>query len=213
MNTILDIEKMTESKNFKSPKSTKDMEKIFEKPYLGPYGSLLEGDLPVPNKVHSSLATWLISKNNHFSEYLVSTNEIKEYNYRLRLDIGFDKSYFLGGESGSEKTENEAERPDYVGNFRKPKTASTNEIENPMEPSTTGLSPYISNGCLSVRLVWNECAKVRDELEHSASRIVTWATNVLKMFYLLSRHIENWDDDQNNSNCIPIEWEISMKKN
>ena len=82
VNTILDIEKMTESKNFKSPKSTKDMEKIFEKNHiLGPYGSLLEGDLPVPNKVHSeSLLLDSISKNNYFSEYLVSTNEVKEYN-------------------------------------------------------------------------------------------------------------------------------------
>lgn len=211
VNTILDIEEMIESKNFKSPKSTRDMEKIFEENHiLGPYGSLLEGDLPNPNKVRSeSLLLDLISKNNHFSEYLVSTNEIKEYNYRLRLDIGFDKSYFLGGESEALKRLKMkiSERPDYVSNFRKPKTASTNEIENPMEPSTTGLSPYISNGCLSVRLVWNECAKVRDELEHSKPPESLHGQLMFReMFYLLSRHIENWDDDQNNSNCIPIEW-------
>ena len=27
-----------------------------------------------------------------------------------------------------------------------------------------------------------------------------------EMFYILSRSVENWDDDVGNSNCKPIEW-------
>ena len=34
-----------------------------------------------------------------------------------------------------------SDRPDFVNGFSKPSTMSTNEQGNPMEPSTTGLSP------------------------------------------------------------------------
>ena len=72
------------------------------------------------------------------------------------------KSYFIGGETEALKRFRTkiSNSPDYVKEFRKPSTISTNVESKPMEPTTTGLSPYISTGCISVRLVWNECMKI-----------------------------------------------------
>ena len=54
VNTILDIEKIIQTKNFKAPKSTKDMNKIFEENLvISPNGYLLDGDLPVPKNIYS----------------------------------------------------------------------------------------------------------------------------------------------------------------
>ena len=39
------------------------------------------------------------------------------------------------------------------------KTVSTNSIDDPREPSTTGLSPYLSSGCLSAQNALEECEK------------------------------------------------------
>ena len=211
VNTILDIEKIIQTKNFKAPKSTKDMNKIFEENLvISPNGYLLDGDLPVPKNIYSEpLILESIIQNEENSKFYISTEEIKEKNYQLKLETGFEKSYFLGGENEALKRLKMkiSERADYVNNFRKPLTCSTNSIENPMEPTTTGLSPYISNGCLSVRLVWNECTKVRNEDQHTKPPESLHGQLMFReMFYLLSRFVENWENDVDNSNCKPVKW-------
>jgi len=211
VNTILDIEKITQRDGFKAPKSTKDMKKIFEENnVVNPDGYLTEGNLPIPKQVSSDfLLIDSLVKHKQLSKHYITSNEMRERNYQLRLDAGFDKSYFLGGETEALKRLKLkiSDCPDYVSNFRKPKTFSTNEIDNLMEPSTTGLSAYISNGCLSVKMVWNECTKVRNPLDHSKPPESLHGQLMFReMFYLLSRHVENWDEDHGNSNCIPIDW-------
>ena len=63
-----------------------------------------------------------------------------------------------------------SQRTDFVNSFRKPKTCSTNEPTDPLEPSTTGLSPYLSVGCLSVRRFWKEVEACNRKSEHSLLR-------------------------------------------
>jgi len=212
VSTILDIEKITQKKHFKAPNSTKNMEKIFEENLIiSPSGHLLDGDLPEPNNIHSEpLIVESIIQSEQFSKFYISAEELQKKNYQLRLEKGFEKSYFLGGETEALRRLKKkiTERPDFVNNFRKPSTYSTNNIEKPMEPTTTGLSPYISNGCLSVRLVWNECAKLRDVNQYTKPPESLHGQLMFReMFYLLSRFVENWDDDLDNSNCKPIEWD------
>jgi cryptochrome len=188
------------------------MEKIFEENLIiSPSGHLLDGDLPEPNNIHSepSIVESII-QSKQFAKFYISAEELQKKNYQLRLEKGFEKSYFLGGETEALRRLKEkiTERPDFVNNFRKPSTYSTNDIENPMEPTTTGLSPYISNGCLSVRLVWNECAKLRDVNQYTKPPESLHGQLMFReMFYLLSRIVENWDDDLDNSNCKPIKWD------
>ena len=210
VNTILDIEKIIQNKNFKLPKSTNDMEKIFNDNHIiGPYGNLIDGDLPTPKKICSdSLFVKSIKKQKHISNFYIPIEEIRERNYQLKLEVGFENSYFLGGETEALKRLEKkiSERPDFVNSFRKPKTYSTNEDNNPMEPTTTGLSPYISNGCLSVRLVWNECASIQNSGHTKPPESLHGQLMFREMFYLLSRSVENWDSDIGNINCKPVKW-------
>ena len=76
-----------------------------------------------------------------------------------------------------------------------------------MEPSTTGLSPYISNGCLSIRRLWNACSEIQQSSEHTAPPVSIHGQILFReMFYLLSRSVENWDQEFGNSQCKEIEW-------
>ena len=98
VSTILDIEKITQMKHFKAPNSTKNMEKIFEENLIiSPSGYLLDGDLPEPNNIHSEpLIVESIIQSEQFSKFHISAEELQEKNYQLRLEKGFEKSYFLG---------------------------------------------------------------------------------------------------------------------
>ena len=94
-----------------------------------------------------------------------------------------------------------------MNSFSKPKTLSTNEAGLPSEPSTTGLSPYLSTGCLSPRVLWNEVTAANLGSKHTKPPTSLHGQLMFReMFHLLSRSVNNWDDDKGNSNCKPIEW-------
>jgi len=211
VNTILDIEKITQSKNFINPKSSKDIEKILKKNLiLSSDGYFVDEALANPQEICTNLLlleSILLDKQT--SKYHISIEEIRKKSEQLMLKSEMGSPYFPGGESEAllRLRNKVTERPNFVNNFKKPCTLSTNEEGNPMEPSTTGLSPYISNGCLSVRHVWNECAKAHIDLYHTKPPESLHGQLMFReMFYLLSRSIVNWDDDFNNSNCKPIDW-------
>ena len=105
-------------------------------------------------------------------------------------------------------------KTDIVNGFQKQTTCSTNSENDPREPSPTGLSPYISNGCLSVRMLWTECEKSYLMGEHtSPPQSLHGQMMFREMFYLLSRSVENWDQDFDNENCKSIEWgEYDLEK-
>ena len=201
VNSLTNIDKVVNQENFKPPKTMKDMEKLFSnlfpKDENGFYGVDEPLDLPESSK----------SVLENYSEI------VKDYLFDVNKELSLlekdSKSYFKGGESEAlvrleRKVSSEEE---YIRNFRKPRTTSTNDPENPLEPETTGLSPYLSFGCLSPRFLWKETEKCYRNGEHSQPPESMHGQLLFReMFYLLSKSVENWDSDTNNSMCKKIEW-------
>ena len=201
VNSLTNIEEVVNQKNFKPPKTMKDMEKLFSnlfpKDENGFYGVDEPLDLPESSK----------SVLENYSEI------VKDYLFDVNKELSLlekdSKSYFKGGESEAlvrleRKVSSEEE---YIRNFRKPRTISTNKPENPLEPETTGLSPYLSFGCLSPRLLWKETEKCYRSGDHTQPPESMHGQLMFReMFYILSRAVENWDSDTNNSMCKKIEW-------
>lgn len=206
VSTILDIEKVIASEGYRNPKSSRDIDAIMRH-HLGkePEGFIVRGPAPIPSEIYSDHRTLEALKNRSLaSNYHITMDEI-----RLRASEIDSHGYFPGGESHAlERLKKKiSEAPDYVNQFSKPDTFSTNEDGNPLEPTTTGLSPYISTGCLSARHVWSEVEKANLNSEHTEPpRSLIGQLMFREMFYLLSRSVENWDDDCDNSNCKRIDW-------
>ena len=201
VNTLTNIEKVTNQENFKPPKTMKDMEKIFSNIFPKDETDFYSVDEPLDiPEITKSLP-------DNYSE------AIKDYIFDAEEELSLfkkdSKSYFKGGESEAlvrleKKVSSEEE---YIRNFRKPRTTSTNDPENPLEPETTGLSPYLSFGCLSPRLLWKETEKCYRNGEHfQPPESMHGQLLFREMFYLLSKSVENWDSDTNNSMCKKIEW-------
>ncbi len=201
VNTLTNIEEIVEQENFKPPKNMKDMEKLFSKIFPKDQNDFYSVDdvLEIPEITKS------IPEN--------SFNIIKKYIFDTEKELALlkkdSKSYFKGGESEAlirleRKVSSEEE---YIRNFRKPRTISTNNPENPLEPETTGLSSYLSFGCLSPRLLWKETERCYRNGEHSQPPESMHGQLMFReMFYILSKAVENWDSDTNNSMCKKIKW-------
>jgi len=193
--TILDVEAVVNSPRYKPPKSMKDMVRLFKTEF---------GDFD--NIVFETKDPNLLS--NRHKESLILDSQYKISLDKLRPMLGAP-GYFRGGESEAlRRLENKViSQRDFVNNFNKPKSISTNVQGNPMEPSTTGLSPYISTGCLSVRRLWNSCSVIQQSGEHTVPPVSIHGQILFReMFYLLSGSVENWDQDSGNSQCKEIEW-------
>ena len=201
VNSLTNIEKVVSQKNFKPPKSMKDMEKLFSNLYPKDEDGFYSIDEPLDIPESSKPVA------ENYPE--VVENYIFDIEKELSMLKKDSKSYFKGGESEAlirleKKVSSEEE---YIRNFRKPRTTSTNKAENPLEPETTGLSPYLSFGCLSPRLLWKETEKCYRNGEHTQPPESMHGQLMFReMFYILSRAIENWESDTNNSMCKKIEW-------
>lgn len=80
-----------------------------------------------------------------------------------------ENSYFKGGETeGLQRLQQKVlENADYACKFKKPETSSiTTANSNFREPSTTGLSPYLALGCLSVRAFWSAIDKAFEKMKN-----------------------------------------------
>ena len=206
-NTILDIEKIVHSPDYKNPKSMRDIEKLFLK-ILGKKDDgfyNVEEPIPEPREIKP-----LPSIKDNLNYFQIELDEfVKEIETELGISMNLVDCYFSGGETEALKrlklrVSNEKQ---FVRNFRKPKTISTNMNKNPREPQTTGLSPYISTGCLSIRVLWNECQKIYLNSEHTMPPESLHGQLLFReMFYLLSRSVENWDSDTENIMCKKIDW-------
>ena len=211
VNTILDIEGVIEKGNYFNPKSMKDIETIFNNNLdKNPDGYIVGESLAYPKQIitDNDIINSLVNIKN-LSKSHISIKYLESDLRKIDSKLNPYSSYFLGGEDEALNRLNRkvTELPNFVNEFRKPKTVSTNDETDPREPSTTGLSPYISNGCLSVRLLWNECKKANFNSTHTKPpESLIGQLMFREMFYLLSRSVKNWDDDQNNSNCKPINW-------
>ena len=205
--TILDVEDVIGSEGYRNPKSSSDIGNIMGRSLgEGPDGYLVPKPLEPPEHVKFDKGTFdSLRSSESISGMVVTKGDIAE----RAAELGVGELYFGGGESEAlERLRRKvSERPEFVNEFSKPSTMSTNEMGSPMEPSTTGLSPYISTGCLSVRTVWDECAAANLSSDHTKPpQSLIGQLMFREMFYLLSRSVENWDDDVGNSNCMPIEW-------
>jgi len=217
--TILDIEKTISSTSFKNPKSMKDIEKIFATNFSYNEQGFFQIDDPIPEpKNFKPLPTLPFTNTVDESQslYPLSIEDvIDQISSKINSNIFSVKSYFPGGEieALARLKRKVSGKIDFVNNFRKPKTMSTNEASEPMEPSTTGLSAYISNGCLSVRKLWKECEKSYSQAEHTNPPESLHGQLLFReMFYLLSRSVENWDDDTGNIMCKSIDWGVCDSK-
>ena len=201
VNSLTNIEEIVSQENFKPPKTMKDMEKLFSNLFTKDENGFYNIDEPLDAPGSSKP----ISENCY--------EIIKDYLFDVKKELSFlekdSKSYFKGGESEAlvrleRKVSSEEE---YIRNFRKPRTVSTNKPDNPLEPETTGLSPYLSFGCLSPRLLWKETEKCYRNGDHTQPPESMHGQLMFReMFYILSRAVENWDSDTDNSMCKKIEW-------
>jgi cryptochrome len=108
---------------------------------------------------------------------------------------------------------------DYVCKFEKPKTSSTNGGNGSSKqidwtkPSTTGLSPYVTMGCLSVHKLWhaiNACYKKKKHAQPPQS--LHGQLLFRELFYVLSHTVPNWDRADNNIMCKPVKWDSKNTK-
>ncbi len=203
--TLLDIERTLASEKYSRPNSMRDMERIFRGQFgtdeFGFYD--IGGPLPVPAGTKPMAPMAPLGTE-------VSISDLEEYLFHRYPSRMQEYHHFPGGETVALErlSAKVMGKEDYVNNFRKPKTCSTNLDEDPLEPSTTGLSPYLSTGCLSIRTVWHECRKSYLAGEHSQPPESLHGQMMFReMFYLLSRSVANWDMDTENESCKEIHWD------
>jgi deoxyribodipyrimidine photolyase len=79
VNTILDIEKITQSNNFINPKSSKDIDRIFKKNLnISPDGYLVNEAIPIPNNICTDPSfTILCSMRRNQAEIRATNIEIR----------------------------------------------------------------------------------------------------------------------------------------
>ncbi len=213
VHTLSDLEDTVASAGFKNPKSMKDVRKIFS----DRFDSDKEGFLKIPSPVPIPRKLQPLPEKP-FYQILPDSSSIRfhslpsfrdEISNRGLLPTPIHPSPFKGGETEAlaRLKRKVTEAPDFVNSFRKPKTFSTNQPADPLEPSTTGLSPYLSTGCLSVRRLWEETEKHNRTCEHTQPPESLHGQLLFReMFYLLSRSIDHWDNDVGNSMCKQIDW-------
>ena len=212
--TILDLEETISSPAYKNPKSMKDMLHLLS----SRLGTGDEGFFQVKDPISHPSKLKPLPSHKVFSSTgppgplrSYSTDELTDLlPDTLQAEVLSRKSYFRGGETEalSRLQRKVSGQVDFVNNFRKPKTTSTNEPDAPLEPSTTGLSPYLSTGCLSVRILWKECEKCYRQGNHSEPPESLHGQLLFReMFYLLSRSVKNWDRDSENEMCKSISWD------
>ena len=190
VSTILDVEVAIASPGFRDPKSSSDIGVIMGRNLgEGPDGYLVPPPLDPAAEVKFETEEYESLRGSESLSGLVVT---REDIFQRGDDLDTGEPYFPGGESEAldRLRRKVSDRPDFVNGFSKPSTMSTNEAGNPLEPSTTGLSPYLSTGCLSVRKVWEECQKANLGTDHTKPpQSLIGQLMFREMFYLSLIHI------------------------
>ena len=210
--TLLDIEKTVSADDFKEPKSMKDIEKIFTSTFGKDESGFFKipPPLPAPKQIQP-LPVEFKPENVSSSNFKIFTTQTlrNELQHKNRLGSAEHHSYFKGGETQAliRLTKKVTADVNFVNTFQKPKTSSTNLLNFPLEPSTTGLSPYITIGSLSARRLWKEVENCNRLSPHTKPPESLHGQLLFReMFYLLSKSVENWDNDEANRMCKNIKW-------
>ncbi|XP_063072027.1 cryptochrome circadian regulator 4 isoform X2 [Engraulis encrasicolus] len=118
-----------------------------------------------------------------------------------------------GGETHAlQRLEKHFESQGWVANFSKPRT-----IPNSLLPSTTGLSPYLSLGCLSIRTFYHRLAKVYAQSKNHSLPPVSLQGQALwrEFFYTVASATPNFTRMVGNPICLQIDWyddPLALKK-
>ena len=93
---------------------------------------------------------------------------------------------------------------DWLCSFDKTKTSPTCSLE---DASTALLSPYITHGCISVRVVWYHVDKILRQSRHTRPP-VSFLGQILwrEFWYYQAFRIQNFDQMKGNSVCLQINW-------
>jgi deoxyribodipyrimidine photolyase len=131
-------------------------------------------------------------------------------------------AYFKGGETEALKRlqTKVIDQIDFVCKFKKPETSSTTSAVSMFrEPSTTGLSPYLAHGCLSVRKFWNTLDATFEKKKNA--KVDNLAMSLYgqllfrEMFYILNESIgENFSENVKANTVINkfVEWDAYNPK-
>jgi cryptochrome len=210
--TILDIEMTTSASDYKEPKSMKDIERIFASTFGKDEAGFFRvpDTLPAPKQLPPPPKQFRPDNipSPDFTFFTCATLQDHLQSSNL-LCTSPGHAHFKGGETEAllRLQRKVSTKKDFVNSFRKPKTASTNLLGDPLEPSTTGLSPYIATGCLSARKLWKEVEACNRSGTHTPPPESLHGQLLFReMFYLLSRSVENWDQDDSNRMCKNIKW-------
>lgn len=134
------------------------------------------------------------------NNYLKTQEFLEEKIRNLKIDSPCDK--FIGGETTAVNKMNEIlSNQKFLYNFSKPES----EFNLKDKISTAGLSPYITLGCLSVRVLYDKIYKLKSR--HGSP--VDFKAQVLRreFFYFYGANVENFDKIKGNGICKQIKWE------
>ncbi|XP_061869497.1 cryptochrome-2 isoform X2 [Colius striatus] len=135
--------------------------------------------------------------------------------YRVPLPVDLNiplesLSPWKGGETeGLQRLEQHLTDQGWVAHFTKPKT-----IPNSLLPSTTGLSPYFSVGCLSVRTFFYRLSNIYAQAKHHSLPPVSLQGQLLwrEFFYTVASATPNFTRMVGNPICLQIPWYEDAEK-
>lgn len=188
--TIFDVDKAVAAPGFKPPISMSGMQALLKA--LGPVARPLPLPVRLPPLAVEGFA-------------VPSLEEL--YGEAAARPSGAISLWTGGEREALRRLAATCEDPEYVAAFQKPQTASTGRPGKPWEPSTTGLSPYLKFGCLSVRAAWHAFAACCEGRAHSQPPQSLHGQLLFReMFYLLGASVPNFDQAEGNPMCKPIPW-------
>ncbi|KAJ0179717.1 hypothetical protein K1T71_004308 [Dendrolimus kikuchii] len=172
------------------------------------------GSVPLTYQKYLSLVTELQVKECIIISKIIS-NECKppdessqEYDVPSLGELDLDETTLLptkypGGETEAIKRLNMyMARKQWVCKFEKP-----NSSPNSIEPSTTVLSPYISHGCLSVKLFYHKLKEVENGMNHTLPPVSLLGQLMWREFYYTAgTGTANFDKMVGNPVCMQIPW-------
>lgn len=167
--TLTDLTRVTSKDGYKNPINMNMVEKIMLEEHgkgRGASGINVPSALDQPREIKFS-STFEDEMEAACSDFTVlkkvpELHELSQVFGDIFKNIDTDavtrNAYFKGGETEALKRlqTKVIDQIDFVCKFKKPETSSTTSAVSMFrEPSTTGLSPYLAHGCLSVRKFWN----------------------------------------------------------
>lgn len=205
--TLTDLTKIVGKKGFKNPINMNMVEKIM----LDEFGKRKSGSginvpAPMDNPQTIHFNTKFAETVESFSKNVKVLKEVPKLNQLCDIfgesfkEIDHSKvtknTYFPGGETEALKRlqRKVTDQLDYVCKFKKPETSSVpSQASMFREPSTTGVSPYLAHGCLSVRKFWNAIDMVFEKKNNPKIENLAMSLygQVLfrEMFYILNEAI------------------------